>query len=202
MVIYPQLINISTTMFKKFALLFSFIATFSLYAQQNLNDINVQTVLFNTLNDQNINFFNGKISLNDNTTLTGEISLNHKHNGVYTTILKSGDLCKYIPNNMISTVILNENKTTFIAINNSIKLYREVFKNTTKNIVVYDTSEAPFNGALIAEVFVKENDQVTNTFDFWTSGPKQDLINYLRKRDRVQYKRKDFNSLQDIFETL
>lgn len=197
----------STLPLKSLIISFSMIISLSLNAQKNDDDlVNLQTVLFLTQNNPKTYFFDGKINLNNNDSLIGQISVNHKKNGEYSTIFRHNDSCTFVPNKTIKAVTLFEqdrkSETKFRFINDSNKLYREIFYNEKKNISVYDTSDKPFNDKLIAEVFVKENDTIINTFDFWTSGPKKDLINYLRKRDGIKYKRRDFDSLQDLFETL
>lgn len=185
-----------------FASLF-FVIAFNLNAQKNdeesINFINLQ--LIGILNDDDNPFFNGKINLKDGNSLTGKISLNYKKKGEYVTVLNQNGLHSYISNEKINDVILisgDNLETTFTVIKDNNLLYREVFKKN-KDVIVYDTSVMPFENKLAAQVFVKENDSLTNTFNFWTSGSKKDLVNYINNRDGLQYKSRDFKSLEDLF---
>ena len=55
---------------------------------------------------------------------------------------------------------------------------------------------------LVGRVFIKENNILTDTFNFWSSGEKKDIINYINERDETKYKRGDFKSLDELFSKL
>ena len=192
---------------KQITLLFILFISFSSRSQEaDLDYINLQTIFLNDLNNE-ASFFEGQIHLKDNTTLNGLVSLNRSHYGEYVTVIRNDDGCRNIPNQNIDHVLLFDNnaesnsKTTFLQINEDGKLYRLVYQNE-KGTSVYDTSNRPFDELLIGEVVVQENDALNYIFDFWTSGPKKDLINYINKRDGKTYKRRDFKSLSTLFACL
>ena len=198
---------ISKSLFKQLALIIILSISFTSQAQEvDLNYINLQTIIFNNLNDET-SFYEGEVNLKNNTSLTGLISINHKRNGKYITIIKNNDECHYISNQEIYNVSLlnkdnkSETQTSFLQINEDGKLYRLVYQNND-GTSVYDTSTKPFNNLLIGEVIVKENNELYFIFDFWTSGPKKDLINYINERDGKAYKRRHFKSLDTLFACL
>jgi hypothetical protein len=159
-------------------------------------------------NNDDVYFYEGKINLKDNNSIDGSISINNKRYGKYLTIVRTKDSCIFIPNTKINSVILYENnknttvETKFEALNNDNKLYRQVFHNDKKNITIYDSSKKPYRNRLGYGVYVKENGLTTYTYNFWSSGPKKDLINYLNKRDKTKYKRRDFKSIDDLFQKI
>ena len=189
----------------KFVILFFCLFSFSLVAQQaQLDMLNLVNTQLQNAND--ISFYNGKVNLKDNNSIDGRVSINNKRFGEYFTIVRTKDSCVYIPNAKINSVVLNENhkgttiETKFELLNDGDKLYRQIYHNNTKNVTVYDSSEKPFRNRLGYGVFVKEKDLLTYTYNFWSSGPKKDLINYINKRDKTKFKRRDFKSLQELFD--
>ncbi|WP_299225793.1 hypothetical protein [uncultured Psychroserpens sp.] len=192
-----------STFFKtSYILLFLFIPIATINGQNH--EVNLFTTIFINNSNDNISFFDGTIKLNNNDVLNGRVSINHIKDQKLSVILKSEHKTKYIPNQDIKEVILNNKdgvKTKFITLTNDNKLYREIFSNTN-NVTVYDTSKHPFDGRLIGEVLIDNDGTLINTYDFWASGPKQGLINYVSKRDGIKYKRRDFKSLQELFAIL
>jgi len=188
----------------KLTLLFLCLFSFSLVAQEEQIDlINLQLQ-----NSNETYFYDGTINLKDNSTIEGRISLNNKRYGEYFTIVKTKDSCIFVPNTNVNSVVLYEtNKNTtvetkFEALNDDDKLYRQIFHNDKKNVTIYDSSKKPYRNQLGYGVFVKENELLTYTHNFWSSGPKKDLINYLNKRDKTKYRRRDFKSLDALFEKI
>ncbi|NRR92587.1 hypothetical protein HSX10_13520 [Winogradskyella undariae] len=182
---------------------------------QNLELINASLQLLNSINNssncecsQTLNIdrplYDGKIILKDSTILTGRISVNHHFDNKMITVLNENYAYKLIDNEMIKEVeiINHENEITvetkFINLNKDEKLYRLVYQKNSK-ISIYDSSDSPQNNSLVGKVFVKENNIITDTWNFWTSGPKKDLINYLNDREGTNYKIRDFKSLNDLF---
>ncbi len=191
---------------KHFYLLVCILATFNSQAQtandQATNYLNLQLV--GVFNNDTPEFYNGIITLLDGTVLTGDISLNHVNNKTYNTIIVQDNDWVYIPNKTIKDVVLNsdqDDKTKFTVIKEDAILYREVYKKN-EDVSVYDSSIRPFENRLTDKVYVKENNTVTNTFDFWTSGPKKDLVNYINNRDGSTYRNRDFKSLDELFAKL
>ncbi|WP_298511719.1 hypothetical protein [uncultured Kordia sp.] len=201
------MINYLYPVIKKATLFIFCLFSFSLTAQDAGLEILAVTTQQLQNNDE-MYFYNGRIHLKDNTVLEGRVSINDRRYGEHFTVVRMKDSCKYIPNTKINAVIMYEEKddviieTKFEALDHGDKLYREIFYNEKKNITVYDSFERPFKNHLGYGVFVKENGVITNTYDFWTSGPKKDLINYINKRDKTKYKRRDFKTLQDLFDKL
>ncbi|WP_418509349.1 hypothetical protein [Corallibacter sp.] len=185
------------------------IVAFSAHAQkghtETLNLINLQLAGVFESGSDDIAFFKGEIHLKNGDVLTGDISLNNLCEHGYSAILSQNNNQRIISNKDIKNAVLytddNHAKTVFTVINDDDILYREVFNNHD-NVVVYDSSVYPYENKLAETVFVKENNTLTNTFDFWTSGPKKDLINYINNRDGVNYKRRDFKSLDAVFAKL
>ena len=142
-------------------------------------------------------FFEGEVKLNSNETIHGLISLNQKQNGEYTTAVKNGKSTQYFSNATLQCVVLfSKNKTIsgttkFEKLPHSEKFYRILKEGNT---TIYDTSLKPFDGNLVGEIYVKEENTIRSIFNFWSSGPKQDLIDFLNKRDSKNFKRKDFKS--------
>lgn len=143
-------------------------------------------------------YYSGKIILKSQDTLVGAVSLNYRIKEDFATLFNNGMQELQIPNENIEKIVLIKDNsfTEFERIENSKLLYRVVYSGKAK---IYDSSSKPLNGSLVSGVFVKENDQVHNLFDFWSSGPKQDLIAYINKRDNENFKRKDFKSTNEIF---
>jgi len=143
-------------------------------------------------------YYSGKIILKSQDTLVGAVSLNYRINEDFVTLINDGTQEQKIPNEKIEKIVLLKDNafTEFESIENSKLLYRIVHSGKTK---IYDSSSKPLNGSLISGVFVKENNQVYDLFDFWSSGPKQDLITYINKRDNANFKRRDFKSTDEIF---
>lgn len=181
--------------------------SYSSWAQKDQDDLlNYQTVLNNRLlQNQQHPFFKGVIHLKSGDSLAGELSLNNFENKEYSTILQQKNKQVVISNQTIKEVILyadnTSSKTKFYAIKEDQQLYREVYKKD-KETIVYDSSNQPFEGKLISSVYVQQNGKLIDTFNFWTSGPKKDLVNYLNKRDGKKYKNRDFKSLDDLFAKL
>lgn len=190
--------------FKYFIFLLFLIFSVNLNAQKNDDIVNFLTVYNNYLyNNDNYNpFFEGVINFKNGKSVKGKISLNYFENDKYSAILKQDDNWKIIPNSEIENVVLHDNdnsETKFSAINDDGILYRQVYKKNNENFI-YDSSNKPLENSLIAPVWIKKKDSLINTFDFWTWGPKKDLINYLSERDGKKYKSRDFKSLKELYE--
>ncbi len=190
--------------FKYFIFLLFLIFSVNLNAQKNDDIVNFLTIYNNYLyNNDNYNpFFEGAINFKNGKSVKGKISLNYLENDKYSAILKQDDNWKIIPNSEIENVVLHDNdnsETKFSAINDDGILYRQVYKKNNENFI-YDSSNKPLENNLIAPVWIKKKDSLINTFDFWTWGPKKDLINYLSKRDGKEYKSRDFKSLKELYE--
>jgi len=197
---------ISKKLFRYLFTLLFILSASNIKAQQHEVDLlGLQTIQFNS--DDNFAFFDGEIHLKNNETLKGRISLNHLHNNIYSTSIRTKDGCSYIPNTTIDNVVLYKNErykqveTRFIPIEGYSKLFREVFKKDNKT-AIYDLLEKPFDGKILSGVYVKENDTMEYVYNFWSSGPKKDLINYINKRDNKAYKRRDFKTLESLFAAL
>ncbi|WP_298903895.1 hypothetical protein [uncultured Psychroserpens sp.] len=180
----------------------------NLQAQQHeVELLGLETIQFSTINNDDVYYYTGQIRLKDQQTFNGLISINHKRYKDYTTILKTKDKCVYIPNENIDTVILYKDdnrdytETTFVSIKGHDKLFREIYKKDNSTIV-YDLLKKPFDGKIMNDIYIKENGKLVSIFNFWSSGPKKDLINYINKRDTKTYKRRDFKSLKDLFAKL
>lgn len=191
----------------KISLIITFLFSSFNSSAQNPSDewIALQLTVFDQLNNKEFNpFYKGEIQLKNGNSLTGKVSLNYAENKEYETVIRQQDSLKFIPNKEIEDVVLYSeegSKTNFSALDQKGLLYRKVYQNKNE-LTVYDSANRPYNNKLIATIFVKENDFIVNTFDFWTSGPKKDLVNYLNKRDGTNYKNRDFKTLEDLFEKL
>lgn len=147
-------------------------------------------------------FYDGTVTLNNNEVLTGAISLNLKTNKTYFTVIDDGTSIRYIPNTEIAQIaLINKNNTAlgtesvFEKLGDGSRLYRRIAKGS---VAVYDSSSRPFEGNMVSGVFIKDDNKVHSIFNFWTSGAKQDLLNYINKRDNTKYKRSDFKSVTDL----
>jgi len=144
-------------------------------------------------------YFPGKIVLKSNDTLKGSISLNYMTKDDFVALFDDGIKEIKIPNEDIMKVVLedkNKSITEFESIDNSKLLYRILYLGKAK---IYDSSSKPQNGSLVSGVFIVENNKAHDLFDFWSSGPKQDLISYINKRDKMNFKKKDFKNVDEIF---
>ena len=166
-----------------------------------------QTVMLNSLEDNTVHYYEGQVHLKDNRVLSGSISLNHVHNSKYSVLLRQNEGCTFITNEDIETVVLFQNvkdqqaETRFVAIDGKDKLFREIFKKDDDN-AIYDSLEKPFDGRIMSGIYIKDNGNLTSIYNFWSSGPKKDLINYINERDDKKYKRRDFKSLEELFALL
>tara|TARA_R110000751_G_scaffold2470_4_gene13397 strand:+ start:225215 stop:225832 length:618 start_codon:yes stop_codon:yes gene_type:complete len=173
----------------------------SLLALETLNLI----TFFNTLNTYPNDFYKGEMTLNDGSILIGYFSLNNSSTDNYVVLHDDGETYHYYCKDEINDVMLynpnSDNNTIFEFIKDDGKLYRKVYDNN-KDVIVYDTANYPFDNTLVDQVIIDVDNQLIETWNFWTSGPKHDLIKYLRNRDNIRYKRSQFKSLDDIFEKL
>lgn len=148
-------------------------------------------------------FYDGIIHLKDGNSVHGEVALNEEENRENFTILKNSNKWEYINNTEIDHVILfdeKDAKTTFYLQPERNVLLRKIYRQNGKTL--FDSANFPFDNRLIAPVYVEENDSLINTFNFWTSGPKKDLVNYINDRDGKKYKNRDFKTLDDLFKKL
>lgn len=144
-------------------------------------------------------FYPGKIVVKSNDTLVGSISLNYRVKEDFVALFDDGTQKIRITNDEITKVILEDKNgatTEFEKIEDSKLLYRILYYGNAK---IYDSSSKPNDGSLVAGVFVVENNEVHNLFDFWSSGSKQDLITYINKRDNEKFKKRDFKNFDEIF---
>ncbi|WP_339873676.1 hypothetical protein [Olleya marilimosa] len=173
----------------------------SVIALETLNLI----TFFSTLNDYPNDFYQGEMTLNDGSIIIGYFSLNNSIADNYVVLHDDGETYNYYCKDEINDVMLynpnSDANTMFNFIKDDGKLYRKVFDNNI-DVIVYDTANYPFDNKLVNEVIIDVNNQLIETWNFWTSGPKHDLIKYLRERDDVRYKRSDFKTLDDIFRRL
>lgn len=151
---------------------------------------------------ETITFYEGKVTMNDNTEINGLVSINHRRNKKFVTIVKSDGRTTYIPNHeivavtMISKINNTTLENTFEKIEMNGKLYRIVGIGKRK---IYDESTKPSTN-LVGELFVKEQLNTHSLYNFWSSGPKQDLINYINKRDNKLFTKKDFKTKEELIE--
>jgi len=169
-----------------------------------LETLNLITFI-STLNDYPNDFYQGEMTLNDGSIIIGYFSLNNSIADNYVVLHDDGETYNYYCKDEINDVMLynpnSDANTMFNFIKDDGKLYRKVFDNNI-DVIVYDTANYPFDNKLVNEVIIDVNNQLIETWNFWTSGPKHDLIKYLRERDDVRYKRSDFKTLDDIFRRL
>ncbi len=146
------------------------------------------------------NFYQGEVILNNKTVVKGLVSINHRQKQQLVTIVKSTDNISYIPNSEIELVTIsksnNNNRTenSFEKIDTSGKLYRIVGNGKRK---IYDESSKPTTN-LVGEVFIKDGLNIISLYNFWSSGPKQDLVNYINKRDNKDFTKRDFNTIDEL----
>ncbi|RZJ99898.1 MAG: hypothetical protein EOO46_21620 [Flavobacterium sp.] len=148
---------------------------------------------------QDEEYYPGKIILKSNDTLVGRISLNYRTKENFSALFNDGAKDVKIPNERIGKIIFsdrNNEVTEFESLDNSKQLYRILYSGKVK---IYDSSSRPQGGNLVGGVFIKEDNQIYSLFNFWSSGPKQDIIDYINKRDGVNFKRRDFKSSDEIF---
>ena len=166
--------------------------------------VNLQIALDN---QNNVDFYDGQVQLKNNETYQGRISLNHFNGDQYAVLLRTNDGCTHISNEEINSVTLFGNdrykttETQFVSLEGHDKLFRILYKKDD-GIAVYDSIEKPFDNSIMNDVYILEDNELVSIFNFWSSGPKKDIINYLNERDNSNYKRRDFKSLDDLFAKL
>ncbi|MFY0482068.1 hypothetical protein ACI6PS_05630 [Flavobacterium sp. PLA-1-15] len=171
-----------------------FLFTISVSYAQTVFDHNGNFVI-----QQDEEYYPGKIILKTNDTLIGRISLNYRIKENFSALFNDGTNDVKIPNKSIGKIILfdrNNEVTEFESLDNSKQLYRILYSGKVK---IYDSSSRPQAGNLVGSVFINENNQVYSLFNFWSSGSKQDLIDYINKRDGENFKRRDFKTNDAIF---
>lgn len=144
-------------------------------------------------------YYHGKIILKTQDTLAGRIALNYRAKENFYALFDDGTKEIRIPNENIAKIVFTSKNnvfTEFESLDKSKLLYRVLHSGKVK---VYDSSSRPQSGNLVGGVFVKDKDQVHGLFNFWSSGPKQDLINYINERDGANFKRSDFKTPEEIF---
>ena len=198
--------------------LFSLVISSSHLKAQNLELMNASLQLLNSVNSScncdctetlNINspFFEGQLILKDETVYNGKISINQPYQNKLITILNLDNNYVPIDNDLIKDVIFrrteneNETETKFTNLNSDDRLYRLIFQNESL-VRVYDSSNELLDNSLAGRIIIEENNIITDTWNFWSSSPKKDVINYLNNRDNTNYKRRDFESLNDLFAKL
>jgi hypothetical protein len=181
----------------KITLLFILLLTFPLISFSQIYNNEDEQVIPETTN-----FYEGEVILNDKTVVKGFISINYRQKKRLVTIVKSEDKISYIPNSEILLVTIssknNDNllENSFEKIEVNEKLYRIVGNGKRK---IYDESSKPTT-KLVGEIFVKEELKLKSLYNFWSSGPKQDLINYINKRDDKKFRKKDFNNIGELID--
>ncbi|WP_225035810.1 hypothetical protein [Winogradskyella sp. SM1960] len=171
-----------------------------------ISNLNSDCNCHNTINT-NQPFFEGKVILKDSSVYKGNISINQPFENKMFTILKIDNTYNPLENDLIKEVHLTHTEeetpkeTKYINLNSDERLYRLIYKNDDL-VSAYDASNEPFDKSLIGRIFIKENKTLTDTWNFWSSGPKKDVINYINDRDDTNYKRRDFESLNDLFAKL
>ncbi|WP_178985112.1 hypothetical protein [Winogradskyella helgolandensis] len=152
-------------------------------------------------------FYEGKIILKDSTVYIGKINVNQPFENKMITILNIDNNYTPIDNALIKEVHLEhtENKnlteTKFINLNSDERLYRLIYQNESL-VTVYDSSNKLLDDLLVGRIIIKENNTLIDTWNFWSSGPKKDLINYINERDFTNFKQRNFKSLNDLFAKL
>ncbi|WP_299335537.1 hypothetical protein [uncultured Psychroserpens sp.] len=175
--------------------------------EQQILQTNLLTLQFLEANNNDSKFYDGEIYLKNQDTLRGSISLNHAKAKTYAAILSTDDGYEYISNQEIESVVLYGEyrdqalSSRFVPLKDHELLYREVYKKD-EHTAIYDGSTNPFRGILVGRVLVKDHNTIEDIFNFWASGPKKDLINYINKRDNKNYKRRDFKTIEDLFAKL
>ncbi len=171
-----------------------------------LNSVNNDCDCCHTLN-MNQPFYEGKIILKDSTVYIGKINVNQPFENKMITILNIDNNYTPIDNALIKEVHLEhtENKnlteTKFINLNSDERLYRLIYQNESL-VTVYDSSNKLLDDLLVGRIIIKENNTLIDTWNFWSSGPKKDLINYINERDFTNFKQRNFKSLNDLFAKL
>jgi hypothetical protein len=182
-----------TTIFKSYYFIFFFLLTSSFSYSQ------VFDFYGNYVIQPEEDYYKGKIMLKSNDTVIGAISLNYRVNDNFVALLDDGSQEIKIPNEDIIKIVLEDKDnslTEFESIENSKLFYRILHSG---NVKIYDSSSKPRNGSLVSGVFVVENNKTHNLFDFWSSGPKQDLITYINKKNNQNFKKRDFKNVDEIF---
>lgn len=146
-------------------------------------------------------FYEGKLLLTNSDTLSGLVSLNFSKDRKYFTQVKDGGNLHVISNGEISKVILyatykgQKAATNFEKLSDDGKFYRIL---GVGEVTVYDCSIRPFTGNIVSEVFVKEHNSVRSLFNFWSSGAKQDLVDYINEKENKKFKKRDFKSAEEL----
>ena len=176
-------------------------------AKAQSNDLNLINFITIQNLSEDISFFEGKLILENNEVLTGNISINHNNKEDYETILQTDKGYAYISNEDIASIMLFGSESDelyeseFVKFENNNKFYRELYKKDDAN-AIYDLLEQPFDNKTMNDVYVLEDNELISINNFWSSGPKKDVINYINKRDGTNYKRKDFETLNELLSKL
>lgn len=188
---------------------------FTMHSQnKNLELINASLLLLNSVNSDcdcnnclaiNQPFYKGKIILKDSTILIGEIRVNQPFDNKLVSIFYTNEEYSVIANKKIKEIIFTapdvSKETKFISIIDDDVLYRQIYKKDS-SLSVYDSSSKPFHDKLVGKVYIEENSTLIDTWNFWSSSSKKDVINYLNERDATNYKNRDFKSLDQLFAKL
>ncbi|MGB3607833.1 MAG: hypothetical protein WA775_11410 [Psychroserpens sp.] len=195
---------------KLYAASFAILLLFSMGSLQAQSDeeIVLNQLVFNSIIEGNSpSFYFGNINLKNNQVLKGDISLNKRQNNEYAAILRNEDGLEYILNSEIESITLIENtydtglSTRFVPLKNQEKLFRQLYLKDSEN-AIYDLLEKPFDGRVMNDVYVLNNNELISIYNFWHSGPKADLLHYFEDRDKKAYKRRDFKTLDTLFAQL
>ncbi|WP_452223064.1 hypothetical protein [Lacinutrix chionoecetis] len=165
-------------------------------------------LLLNSNNDNGPNeAYQGEMTLKNGELIEGVFSLNNRiFDDEYVVINYTEDDSQSYSTDVIDNIVFYHaddtlTETIYKSENNTNYLLREVY-NSDDDVVVYDSSVNPFRETLFGNVYVKEENELIDTWHFWSSGPKHDLIRYVRNKDGVRYKRKTFKSLKDVYAKL
>jgi len=171
--------------------------------QEALNLLLITHLINENINDKPNKPYLGEMTLKNGDVIEGYFSLNNPIGENYVVIHFMENNSKIYPVDTIEEVLLYKtDETNFDTVFKSVKqkkaLLREVY-NKNNEVAIYDTAIRPFNNKLSGEVYIKEKEELKATWFFWTSGPKHDLLRHIRNKDGIRYKRKDFESLEDLF---
>jgi len=201
----------SKTLTQLVAAFLLFFVTTSAIAQKDSNAIALETLnlinLLASIDDGPNEAYEGEMTLKNGEIITGMFSLNNPDGDDYVVIHYTPNDCdSYYYTDIIDNVVFYDtdqtnSETIFKSENNSNYLLREVYNNGD-DIIVYDSAISPLNNKLCGNVYIKKEEQLIDTWHFWSSGPKHDLIRYVRNKDGIRYKRKEFKSLDDLFEKI
>jgi hypothetical protein len=154
--------------------------------------------------EQEIYFYPGEMILADGWLVTGEIAINIRDGNDLINIILTEDEEIVLEPDEIDIIKLYDERNGYTQFEKlpGRRLFSRLVFEKNESFKVYDSGYRPFTDNLRGRVFIETENEVKDLWSFWTGSSEKDLINYINDRDNQNYRRRDFETVQNIFDKL